>query len=180
MKTIIIAGITRSGLTLTMQMLHAGGYPCLGTYPAFENYLIGDIPWNETEGKAVKLVDTHVQFPKPGDYKVIRLKRDLTQQSKSQVKFLKYFGFPLPKSAYKDFLKSLPNDYKKIDSWAKKQSELITISFEDIINNPDEVINNLVDFIGVDLDKSKMKSVIIKRNSDCYNGLLELTMLDSK
>ena len=30
---IIVIGIARSGLTVTMQMLEAGGYPCEGHYP---------------------------------------------------------------------------------------------------------------------------------------------------
>lgn len=40
---IIVTGIARSGLSLTMQMLHAGGIPCAGEPPAFEPYPLGQI-----------------------------------------------------------------------------------------------------------------------------------------
>ena len=89
---LIVPGIARSGLTVTMQMLNAGGYPCVGEYPAFEKYNIGDIPWEECVGKAVKVVDTHIQFPPEGRYKVIFLTRDIKQQVKSQCKFLKFIA----------------------------------------------------------------------------------------
>lgn len=53
-ETVIVAGITRSGLTATMQMLAGGGFPCLGEYPGFEPYGVGQVPWQRCEGLAVQ------------------------------------------------------------------------------------------------------------------------------
>ena len=91
-KTIIVAGITRSGLTLMMQILHKGGYPCFGNWPAFEGYNFGLIPWTLAKRRSVKLVDAQKQLPPPGDYHVIRLRRDLKQQTKSIIKLMKALG----------------------------------------------------------------------------------------
>ena len=54
MKTIVVAGFARCGLTLTMQLLDAAGLPCRGRYPDYE--IAGDIPWGHAKGKVVKLV----------------------------------------------------------------------------------------------------------------------------
>lgn len=78
---LIVAGITRSGLSLTMQMLHAGGYPCEGEPPDFEPHPVGEMPWERCERRAVKLVDAHHQFPPAGSYDVIRLIVALVDES---------------------------------------------------------------------------------------------------
>ena len=62
---IIVAGLTRSGLSVTMQMLWAGGYPCLGRWPAFEQYAVGRVPWHLLPDRvAVKLVDAQLSKAK--------------------------------------------------------------------------------------------------------------------
>lgn len=177
MRTTIIAGLTRSGLTATMQMLNAGGVPCFGTYPAFENYKMGLIPWQEAQGKAVKVVDTHIQFPPTGDYQVIRLRRDLKQQAKSIVKFLRATGTPVQKSQTHRIQKSLPADYRKIDTWMSRQQKSIIIDFEKIIQSPYEVAEFLAEFLEMDLNIEKMSSVIKPRSPKCYDGLLEAEMV---
>ena len=176
MKTIIVAGITRSGLTATMQMINSGGYPCLGEYPAFEPFLLGEIPWTEAKGKAVKLVDTHFHFPpKSNNYKVILLKRDPKQQIKSMTKFLRYCGFNINAST-KDLKKSIKTDYKKIESWSKNY-ETLKHRFEDIIESPVESSERISKLIGVDMDVKKMANVIIKRSTACEKDMLELSMI---
>lgn len=177
MKTIIIAGITRSGLTLTTQMLNAGGYPCVGEYPSFEKYDIGEIPFEDCKGLAIKVVDTHNQFPPPGDYHVIRLSRCYVEQSKSIVKFSQFFGLPITSSERKQILKGLPKDYVKIDKWAKRQDGFMSLNFEDIISNPETTALQLQKFVGIDLDIQKMIEVVFKRTIYCYDGMLELQMI---
>lgn len=174
MKTIIIAGITRSGTTAIMQMLHAGGYPCFGTYPAFEDYEMGKIPFKENIGKAFKIIDTHLQFPPSGEYYVIRLRRNHKQQAQSIGKFLNAMvGVPVTASMVKKIEKSIAPDLKKIDTWAKKQKGFIIVDFEDIIEKPMAVGHVITNFIGCELDVEKMAAVIEKRTTNCYDGLLE-------
>ena len=181
-KTIIVAGITRSGLTLTMQMLHAGGYPCFGEYPAFEPIQeIGAIPWTECLGKAVKVVDTHTQFPPTGEYHVIRLRRDYKQQARSIGKFLKeVVGIPQSRALINQYEKSLPADYRKIDEWAKRQKGLLELDFEDIIKKPSSSVFSIANFINTRTEEIinlsamvKMVNVVEQRSPDCYPGMLE-------
>lgn len=180
MKTIIVAGVTRSGLTMTMQMLKAGGYPCHGEYPAFEPSDIGQIPFSELAGNAIKVVDTHTQFPPTGDYHVILLRRNTREQAKSIIKFLNLVaGFKVSKSkgSIARFEKSVISDMAKIDAWAKRQSGLLEIDFESIISAPIAYSFKIADFVGKELSISAMASVVVKRTTMCYDGLLEATFI---
>lgn len=175
---IIVAGVTRSGLTVMMQMLNAGGYPCEGDYPGFEPHNIGCIPWEECRGKAVKLVDAHLQIPPEGlDYRIIRLKRDLKQQAKSMVKMMKAMGLSgANRSVIPKIIKSLKKDYAVIDAWAKKHDTL-TVRFETIIKNPNLAAKKVSSWAGGELDTLKMADCVIKRKPQCYKGFLEVSMI---
>lgn len=122
MKTIIVTGCTRSGLTLMMQLLNKGGYPCFGTYPSFEDYQLGRIDWTKASGKAVKLVDGHLQFPPTGEYYVIMMRRDLDEQAKSVIKFMNAIGLHIDKSKRNIVRQGLKRDLKIIHQWALRQS----------------------------------------------------------
>jgi hypothetical protein len=177
MKTIIIAGITRSGLTATMQMLDAGGYPCAGKYPSYEAFDIGEIPFKDLQGKAIKVIDTHTQFPPTGEYHVIRLRRNYKQQAKSMYKLLSNF-MPLPKSFIPQSEKSLPKDYATIDAWAKRQKGLLELDFEEIITNPLAAAKKIAVFIEYPLFIDRMAAVIKERSTDCYPTMLETTIIN--
>jgi hypothetical protein len=172
---IIVAGIARSGLTVTMQMLNAGGFPCFGEYPAFEDYPILQVPWHECKGKAIKLVDSQL-YPEPeGDYRIIRLHRDIKEQAKSQKKFMEaMFGtsFGIKTNIIE---KSLVKDYTQIDEWTKKHRTL-HLNFERIINTPLKAALDINEFLGADLNLGKMSEVVRKRSPRCYPTLLELEL----
>jgi|GEM_PF-324283 len=173
---IIVTGIARSGLTVTMQMLNAGGYPCAGECPAFEPYPIGEIPWNVCKGKAVKLVDAQLHMPhKLKKQKVILLSRDLTQQAKSFNKFIAAMT-GMPPTAKSALIRSYKKDYAVIGKWVKKQNA-ITIRFEDIIKNPQKTARIISDFSGKNLDIEKMTQVVIPRGPECHSELLEARMI---
>jgi hypothetical protein len=174
-KTIIVAGCTRSGLTLMMQILYAGGYPCYGNMPAFENL---SIDYSEIRGKAIKLVDTHRRFPPVDEYYVIRMHRNIKEQAKSIIKFGNYFGMNVSTidENNKILIKSLKHDYRIIDSWAEKQKKVVHVDFETLINAPKEAIEKIEKEFDIKL-LSKALSPIISRNTDCYDGLLEIKMI---
>lgn len=172
---VIVAGITRSGLTATMQMLYAGGFPCAGSYPSFEEYEVGETPWDECAGKAVKLVDAQLHIPPDGDYKIIRLQRKRKQQALSFKKFIcALFGKPV-KVDFKAIRKSFDRDYAIIDEWVGRHQSLY-ISFEEIIINPAQAATRIANFVDAPLDIDKMASCIIKRSPDCYPSMLEFGM----
>ena len=176
--TIVIAGITRSGLSLTMQMLEAGGIDCVGEWPAYEKYPMGSIQWEAIKGRAVKVVDTHRQLPPKGKYKVIRLHRSISEQSKSIIRFMDQIGgITVPMSNCKKIARSLFYDYAIIDHWANKQDYVLRLKFEDLIKDKEQVANRLNVFLGGGLDTLKMQGVVIDRGVESQEELLEIKTL---
>lgn len=176
MKTIIVAGITRSGLTLMMQILHKDGIPCYGTYPAFEDHG-GDVYYDLAFGKAIKLVDTHRCFPPVGNYNVIVMKRNINEQANSISKFLKMVcGIPVSRSESRRIKKSLIKDYNTIDNWSKRQDRFIDINFEELILNPKRVIRKINFEFNLTVSEDS-SSCVHHRSTNCYDGLLELEIL---
>lgn len=178
-KNIIVAGITRSGLTMTMQMLYAGGYPCAGDYPAFEPYDMKQVDFEKHRGEAVKAVDTHNQFPPAGEYHVIRLTRNRTEQMKSITKMLKLLGEVVTRNDRKRMERNLVKDYTNIDRWIRKQSAYLILSFEDILADPETAAHKLAEFVGEPLDIEKMVKIVTKRSPKCYDGMLEAAQINT-
>lgn len=175
-KTIIVAGCARSGMTLTMNLLHYGGYPCFGPPPAFEEYEVGRIDWNEANGKAVKLVDTHIQFPPTGEYLVILTKRDIKEQTRSTIKFMRMVaGVKMPKDSPK-LAKSIVDDWYKIKKWAERQSKMIIVDFADTLRDPEGTVRQINELIGFEL-KPEAVNCVIKRGPECYNEMLEAKLI---
>lgn len=174
---IIVTGLARSGLTATMQMLNAGGYPCLGEYPAFEKYDVGKTPWRECDGKTVKLVDAQLHFP-PEDIntKVIILSRNLKQQAKSFNKFIGYLN-NLPPSKKYLLIKSFKKDMIIIRTFFKKYKPL-SITFENIIKQPENTARTISQFIDFPLDIKKAAGIIINRKTTCGPKFYELDMIN--
>ena len=178
LKTIIVAGTTRSGLTLTMQILDLGGYPCFGEYPAYENYEFKKLPWYDALGKAIKVVDTNGQLPPKGDYHVICLRRDYEQQAKSFIKFVYQFRKDIsPNKMLPVIKKSIRKDRIIIEKWARKQISMVTINFEDLIKNPLQCIKRINNSFDLNLSE-KAVNCVIPRSTDCYEGMLEYKLLE--
>lgn len=177
MSTILVIGLPRSGLTLTMQMLYAGGFPCVGEWPAFEPHpqdiLWKGFQWKDCVGKAVKMVNAK-ELPPPGTYDVIRLRRDLVEQAMSIWKFGKVFG--IVEAPIDKLFPALAQAYQAIDFWACHQQTMMTLDFETLINVPHEGAQMLSDFVG-GLDVNKAASVVIDRSPKCGPELHELGMV---
>lgn len=177
---VIVAGLARSGLTATCQMLDAGGMCVAGNYPGYEPFAMGCVPWGKINGQVVKLVDSHMHLPPSGTYAVIIPRRSWNEQAKSFNKFMKAIAGSSIKISNKQLIRSFKRDYRVISEWARSQHKTLTIEFEKIITAPSTVANKLGDFLGVDLDVSAASSVIIERSPTCHTDLLEIDMLERR
>jgi hypothetical protein len=176
-RTVVVAGITRSGLSVTMQMLHAGGFPCVGSPPAFEEFPVGKIPWGDCAGKAVKLVDAHLQLPQPGRYHVITPRRLLRTQAKSWNRFAGVL-FGIQPADEARIVESFTRDYATIAAWARRQESRCYLSFGTLVTQPRAAAEHLAASLGVDLDIDAMAAVVRPRGPGLHPTLLELEMAE--
>lgn len=190
---IVVAGMGRCGTSLMMQMLAAGGVPCTGEWPAFESDLAMagrfDAKAFDALGDcAVKLVDPAPL--KPGrlpNHVVIWLDRSVPQQARSQIKFLRWNGQRVEESrrtrlAFESGLRRerLGN---RLSLGVPGRTYSITASFEMLINYPRRTAREIALFLsahGWTVDADAMARQVVRRQPDCYPGMMELELLAAR
>ena len=188
---VAVAGIPRSGTTLLMHMLAAGGMP---VYCDPDKYgrsfetskmlgLPGDFLWMEDcNGKAVKLLEPLTRKPPRGyEYRFILPKRDPLEQAKSQIKLLVNGN---PNVTFRNDSKtlhrlaiSIKRDTHRTRKMLERMGPIHQVQFEELLEKPDYIAGHLSTYVGEPLDVDLMVSVVRPRGPECYNGLLELEML---
>ena len=180
----LVCGFGRCGSSLVMQMLHAGGMPCVGKFPAFEDeHTLDEIPpkWMvENVGKAMKLLDPQRVKPPHGfSYKAVWLNRGYIQQARSQVKFLKILSGLGKESDVPKLVASYKRDKPlAMTTLAAIGAEVIQLSFEDILVFPRTAAFKLSKLVG-DLDIDAMVDAVVPRPPECAVGLdMEMALIE--
>lgn len=181
---VAVAGLGRCGTSLVMQMLAAGGMPCVGEFPAYEpDELRGPVVSHAfldgCRGHAFKWLDPHcVALPYPPAL-VIWLTRNRVEQAKSQVKFMEQvLGLRSRKDSVARCVSVLRRD-------ERRNAGLIdpgrTLRFELLINSPRVAAVKLAGMLGgvVDLDVDRMARQVLKRRPCCARGMeVEVALLE--
>lgn len=179
-EIIIVSGLPRSGTSMMMQMLDKGGYPVLTDgvresdnnnpkgYYEFEpvKKMMVDKSWlPQASGKSVKIIAQLLPFlPSNYDYKIIFMKREMGEVLTSQQimlgkeKDVKSKAFP---TGLNDaFQKQL----QKVETWIETQPhvQMLEVNYSDVIDNPENEIDNIISFIGSDGNKKEMLTVVDK------------------
>lgn len=175
---VVVSGLPRSGTSLMMQMLEAGGIP---PFADFQRTADDDNPKGYYELEAIKQLKTRPDVLKdaPGkvvkaihmlltdlpdnyQYKIVFMRRDLKEVVASQRKMLERTGkrgAALPDEA---LIKIFQGQLDKIDAWLKTKNniEALDIPHRSLINDPTPQIDNLDTFLGGQLDTQAMAPVI--------------------
>lgn len=179
-QIVVVSGVGRCGSSLTMQMLHAGGYPTIGEYPAFEDIRAGafghDTEWiSKQQGKAIKIL-TPLAINKflGADYKFIWVDRNPLQQAISQVKFGNLMmGLPANRKIIKTYENSYRSEKQEHINHIKKYTkhDIFYLTFENLLKNPTECARTIIEFVGASLDIEAMANQVIKRPPEAEKGL---------
>lgn len=166
----LVSGLGRCGTTMVMHMLAAGGAPVVGRAPGYEVDQAAHIPLDRDwllslEDRAVKVLDPHRGWGRQCDARVIWLDRDMREQAKSQVKFLRMVaGVQVPKSAWKSMKSGLRSDRSK--SLRVLPSERMMMSFEDIIADPERAALMFAKWFD-GFDVAAAVAVVKRRSPEC-------------
>ncbi|MBD3196862.1 MAG: sulfotransferase family protein [Candidatus Lokiarchaeota archaeon] len=171
---VVVSGIPRSGTSLMMQMLKAGGLDVLSDHQREpdENNPKGYLELTAVKsldkdnsclkgetGKAVKVISHLLKYvPEDQDYKVIFVNRNMSEILRSQEKMIGKEENRLSKVLIKAFTKEL----KEVKEWAKERPniEVLNVNYRKIIEKPSKQIQKIIDFLGIPLDKEKMERMI--------------------
>jgi len=170
----IVSGLPRSGTSLMMQMLVAGGMPPLsdGERAADADNPRGYLEWEriktlpndpaciaEGEGKVVKVISRLLlSLPTGHEYRVIFMQRPLPEVLASQEQMMKRRG------TYKEggnpaimaaaFEKHLREVYAWMDS--KTYVKGVRIPYHEVLNQPKGIAQQLSEFVGIPLNVDAM------------------------
>jgi hypothetical protein len=174
----IVSGIPRSGTSLVMQMLDAGG---LTTYaddirtPDVSNprgyyetekakLLRTDTSWmTEANGKAVKIIHSLLKYlPDHFSYEVIFIERNLHEVVKSQSTMLQNLGrtgaaLP-PEKMISIFQKELDGIYDWLKS--KPNIKVLFINYGELLSRKESEVQKIAKFLKKDLHVDAMTSSI--------------------
>ncbi len=175
---VLVSGLPRSGTSLMMQMLAAGGMEVLtdGERKAdddnprgyYELERVKQLKQNtswmaQAEGKVVKIISMLLyDLPEKYSYKVVFMQRRMKQVLASQQTMLERRGVtekgPPDAKMAAHFEKHLAG----VKTWLAKQPHFAThyCDYNELLQNPEAGIKAVCDFLDASLDQDVMRSVI--------------------
>lgn len=174
---IIVSGLPRSGTSMMMNMLEAGGIGVIvdNIRGADEDNLKGyfefeavkqikeDILWLKyAQGKAVKVVSMLLyDLPSLFEYKIIFLHRDIVEIVASQRKMLERSG---EKNILADEEMGMLFDkhLREVGIWLQKQAnmKILYLNYRELLENPCDNAKKIKEFLKTPLDTEQMAQVV--------------------
>ena len=176
---IVVSGLPRSGTSLMMNMLRAGGVPIVTDEQRtadddnpkgyFELERVkqlnkGDVAWVEgSQGKAVKVISALLEhLPPTSSYKVLFMRRRLPEVLASQKKMLERRGEPTDTIPDEKMADLFQRHLQKIEGWlaAQPNMSVLYVPYHELAERPEPQIEQIVPFLGLDLDVAKMLTAV--------------------
>ncbi len=173
----VVSGLPRSGTSLMMQMLQAGGMSILADAgrPADEHNpkgyleyqkvrsLKSDNSWiADAEGRVVKVVSQLLyHLPPAHEYRIIFMQRDLDEVLRSQEKMLA--GLQQPSGPERDMMRQhFTRHLAALDEWLGTQAHFsrFECNFSDLITKPAAAVQEIVRFLGIPLNVQSMAEAV--------------------
>ena len=174
----IVSGLPRSGTSMMMQMLEAGGIEGmtdnirkankdnLKGYYEFERVkkIAEDKSWlDDCQGKAVKIISMLLYHLPPGRrYKVIFIQRKMEEVLASQKVMLKRRGEKEDSISDEKMAEKFEKHLHQIEDWITNQDDIdvLYIKYNEIIEDPHLNAKAVNQFLGGWLDEEKMAKVV--------------------
>ena len=175
----VVSGLPRSGTSLMMSMLAAGGLEVMTDHlraPDDDNpvgyfeleevkkLLKGERSWlAKANGKAVKVISTLLPYLPDGyHYRIIFMRRAIKEVLASQRKMLINRGENPDKIGDDQMAEMFEKDLQQSERWINSQAHAtrIDIDYRQLIDNPRPLVAEINRFLGGGLDENKMLGVI--------------------
>ncbi len=171
----VVSGLPRSGTSLLMQMLEAGGLPLQfdGARRADVHNLRGyyedrrvmslaaDHSWlAEADGMGLKVVSLLLyDLPSHLEYRVIFMRRDMEEILRSQDKML---ADTAPEQVGADIRRHFEKHLEELAKWLPQQDHIqwMELEFRSVIEAPLEAAGRVAEFLQQELDLEAMAAVI--------------------
>jgi hypothetical protein len=170
----IVSGLPRSGTSLMMQMLVAGGMSPLadGERQADTDNPRGYLEWEriktlpqdpgciaEAEGKVVKVISKLLlSIPQGHEYRVIFMQRPLPEIIASQDQMLRRRGTFKEGANPAAISAAFEKHLHEVDTWldGKSYVKMLRVPYHDALERPKEIAKQIGDFLQLDLNLAAM------------------------
>ncbi len=174
----VVSGLPRSGTSLAMQMIHAGGIPALTDgqrtsddsnprgYFELERVkqLKQDKSWlDEAAGKVVKVIHLLLaELPDDRPYRVVFMQRDLREVVQSQATMLARSGRPGGQLAPERLIAVYEQQLKTVEQWlaARPSFSVLRVPYAQLVSDPAGVVPTVNAFLGGTLDEARMRAAV--------------------
>jgi len=174
----IVSGLPRSGTSLMMQMLSAGGMPALtdGERQADPDNPRGYFEWErikllpkepgcieEAEGKVVKVISQLLfALPAGHEYRIVFMQRPLEEVVASQAEMIRRRGTTGAALAPAALIAGLGAHLNQVNAWLKDKANLSVhrVEHHDVLREPQRVSESIQQFLNCPLDVAAMSQQI--------------------
>jgi hypothetical protein len=176
---VVVSGLPRSGTSMMMKVLEAGGLPVLidglrtadtdnpEGYYEFERVKEldkGDTAWvAEAQGKVVKVISALLEYLPPDyQYRVIFMHRNIDEVLHSQRKMLTHRGEDVEAVNDAEMADLFAKHLAKVKEWLRAQPNfaVLDVDYNAILKDPDPHVRTINQFIDNALDEQAMVKMI--------------------
>jgi hypothetical protein len=176
---VVVSGLPRSGTSMMMAVLEAGGLPLLKDgirtadddnpkgYYEFERVKKlpeGDFAWlPDAQGKVVKIISyLLLKLPDTYNFRVIFMQRKLAEIMASQRKMLLRRGEDPDKVSEDELSEILEKHLDQVEAWieAHENIEQLVVDYNHMVKDPAKDVQRINQFLGGSLNVDKMVQVI--------------------
>jgi hypothetical protein len=175
---IVVSGLPRSGTSLAMQMIHAGGVEAVTDgqrasdednprgYFEFERVkqLRNDRTWLDgAEGKVVKVIHLLLtELPDDRPYRVVFMQRDLGEVVRSQATMLARSGRAGGQLAPERLMAVYAQQLAAVDAWlaARPNFQVLKVPYAQMVADPATHAAAVNRFLGGTLDETGMRAAV--------------------
>ena len=174
----VVSGLPRSGTSLAMQMLAAGGIPAVTDglrtsdddnprgYFEFERVkqLRTDKAWiDDAAGKAVKVIHLLLmELPDDRPYRVVFMQRDLREVVRSQSTMLARSGRAGGGLPPDRLMAVYDQQLKAVEAWlaARPGFTVLRVPYGELVRDPGGWVPRVAEFLGRTLDRAAMHAAV--------------------
>jgi len=174
----VVSGVPRSGTSLMMQMLAAGGMPILSDdlRPADKDNPRGYYEWEpakrllqepaaiaQAEGKAVKAISSLLfALPPQFAYRIIFMRRPLVEIVRSQAAMIQRLGTAGAALGTEAMIAALTAHLRQAELWLSGQKFVTTcpVEYHMLLQDPTGEARRIAEFLGLPLDIEAMARAV--------------------
>lgn len=175
----VVSGLPRSGTSMMMKALEAGGLPVLtdalrvadednpkGYYEVERVKQLdkGDTAWlADAQGQVIKVISALLEHLPPGyQYRVLFMQRAMPEVLASQKKMLERRGEPTDRVSDEELTRLFSKHVQKVETWLRAQPnfQVLTVDYNRMLADPLPWVRQVNQFLGGRLDEPRMAEVV--------------------